>query len=57
MRQGSARLLDILLGLFGLGIFVYGDLVTNRSLRLLGVVLTTVCVVAAAILAAFRRES
>ncbi|HET7379339.1 MAG TPA: hypothetical protein VFJ24_04785 [Gaiellales bacterium] len=57
MRRGTARVIDVLLALLGVGLFAYGDVVANRSVRLLGVVLTTVCVVAAAILAAFRRES
>jgi hypothetical protein len=47
---------DLLLGALGLAVFVYGDLVTNRSLRIVGFVVVTLCVVVAAIRAAVRGE-
>jgi drug/metabolite transporter (DMT)-like permease len=48
--------LDAALGLIGLGVFVYGDLATNRTARIVGVTVVTVAVVVAAILAANRDE-
>ena len=49
-------ILDVLLGVIGLGIFIYGDLVTSRALRMTGAIVITVCVVVAAIMAAFRQD-
>jgi hypothetical protein len=46
--------LDAALGLIGLGVFVYGDLATNRTARIVGVTVVTVAVVVAAILASSR---
>jgi hypothetical protein len=38
MRPGAIGVVDLLLGALGLAVFVYGDLVTNRSLRIVGFV-------------------
>jgi drug/metabolite transporter (DMT)-like permease len=48
--------LDAVLALIGLGVFVYGDLATNRTARIVGVTVVTVAVVVAAILASNRDE-
>ena len=47
---------DVLLGIIGVGIFIYGDIVTNRTVRLVGAVVITICVVAGAIMAAYRDD-
>jgi peptidoglycan/LPS O-acetylase OafA/YrhL len=56
MRPGAIGIVDLLLGALGLAVFVYGDLVTNRSLRIVGFVVVTLCVVVAAILATFHND-
>jgi len=45
---------DILLTLVGIGFFIYGDLATNRTVRVIGVVVVTVAIVCGAILAVTR---
>ena len=47
---------DVLLAGLGLGLFVYGDLVTDRTVRVIGVVVVTVAVVAGSIIAATRQR-
>ena len=44
------------LALIGLGVFVYGDLATNRTARIVGVTVVTLAVVVAAILASNRDQ-
>ena len=56
MRTSAIGIVHVLLGVLGLAVYVYGDLVTSRSLRIVGFVVVTLCVVVAAILAAFRGE-
>jgi hypothetical protein len=56
MRSGAMRIVDLLLGALGLAAFVYGDLTTNRTFRIVGFVVVTLCIVVAAILAAFRDD-
>jgi hypothetical protein len=56
MRTGVIGVVDVLLGAVGLGVFIYGDLVPNRSLRIVGFVVVTICIVVAAILSAFRGD-
>lgn len=56
MRSTYASLTDIIVGAIALGVMIYGDLVSDRTLRLVGFVVVTICVVVAAILAAFRRD-
>ena len=46
---------DVVLAVIGLGLFVYGDLAVHRTARIVGVVVTTVAVVVAAILASMRE--
>ena len=46
--------IDVFLAAVGLGLFVYGDLAVHRTARIVGVVVTTVAVVVAAILASTR---
>lgn len=46
--------IDVLLAAVGLGLFVYGDIAVHRTARIVGVVVTTVAVVVAAILASTR---
>ena len=55
-HPGVGRLIDILVGAIGVGIFVYGDIVTNRTVQVWGVIVITICVVAGAIMAAFRQD-
>jgi uncharacterized membrane protein len=54
MRRGI--LVDTVLGVLGILVFIYGDLVMNRDVRLVGGVIVTVCVVAAAILSGLRGD-
>ena len=56
MRTGAIGIVDVLLGALGLAVFVYGDVVTSRSLRIVGFVVVTICIVVAANLAAFRDD-
>lgn len=56
MRIGTPGILDVVLGALGLAVFLYGDLAADRGLRIAGSVVVTVCVVVAAILAAFRAD-
>jgi len=46
--------IDVSLAVVGLGLFVYGDLAVHRTARIVGVIVTTVAVVVAAILASTR---
>lgn len=46
--------IDVFFAAVGLGLFVYGDIAMHRTARIVGVVLTTVAVVVAAILASTR---
>jgi len=46
--------IDVLLAAVGLGLFVYGDLAVHRTARVIGVIVTTVAVVIAAILTSTR---
>jgi FtsH-binding integral membrane protein len=59
-EDGSMRLLgmaiDVFLAVIGLGLFVYGDLAVHRTARIVGVIVTTVAVVVAAILASMRER-
>ena len=48
--------IDVLLAMVGLGLFVYGDLAVHRTARVVGVIVTTVAVVVAAILASTRER-
>jgi hypothetical protein len=48
--------IDGVLVLVGLGLFVYGDLAVHRTARIVGVIVTTVAVVVAAILASTRER-
>ena len=48
--------LDAALALIGLGVFVYGDLATNRTARIVGVTVVTLAVVVAALLASNRDQ-
>lgn len=48
--------IDISLAVVGLGLFVYGDLAVHRTARIVGVIVTTVAVVVAAILASTRER-
>jgi hypothetical protein len=57
MRTSAIGIVHVLLGVLGLAVYVYGDLVTSRSLRIVGFVVVTICIVVAAILAAFRDDS
>ena len=58
--MGSMRLLgmaiDVFLDVIGLGLFVYGDLAVHRTARIAGVIVTTMAVVLAAILASMRER-
>ena len=54
--RGVNIALDAALGLIGLGLFVYGDLATNRIARIVGVTVVTLAVVVAAILASNRDQ-
>jgi putative Mn2+ efflux pump MntP len=47
--------IDLLLAAVGFGLFVYGDLAVHRTARVVGVIVTTVAVVVAAILASTRE--
>jgi hypothetical protein len=47
--------IDVSLALVGLGMFVYGDLAVHRTARVVGVIVATVAVVVAAILASTRE--
>ena len=53
MRAATIAI-DILLTLAGIGFFIYGDLATNRTVRVIGVVVVTVAIVCGAILAVTR---
>lgn len=46
----------VLLAAAGLGLFVYGDLVGNRSGRTVGIVLITASVILTSVLAAARHN-
>jgi multisubunit Na+/H+ antiporter MnhG subunit len=48
--------IDVLLAAVGLGLFVYGDLAVHRTARVAGVIVTTLAVVVAAILASSRER-
>jgi len=43
--------IDVVLAVVGLGLFVYGDLAVHRTARVVGVIVTTLAVVVAAIFA------
>ena len=47
--------IDVFLAIIGLGLLVYGDLAVHRIARIVGVVVTTVAVVVAAVLASMRE--
>lgn len=47
---------DVLLAGIGLGLFVYGDLVTDRATRVVGVIVITLAVVTGAIIGATRQS-
>lgn len=48
--------IDVVLVLVGLGLFVYGDLSVHRTARIAGVIITTLAIVVAAILASTRER-
>ena len=47
---------DVMLAMVGLGLFDYGDLAVHRTARVVGVIVTTLAVVVAAILASSRER-
>jgi hypothetical protein len=55
MRLLTATL-DIALAIIGLGFFVYGDVATNRTVRVIGVIVVTIAIVGGAILAVTRER-
>ena len=48
--------LDVALAIIGLGFFIYGDVATNRTVRVIGVIVVTVAIVGGAILAVTRER-
>jgi len=48
--------IDVVLVLVGLGLFVYGDISVHRTARIAGVIITTLAIVVAAILASTRER-
>jgi hypothetical protein len=56
MRRGPALVTDIILAVFGVAVFIAGDLISNRWLRAVGFIIVAVGLVTAAILAAFPRD-
>ncbi len=48
--------LDLLLAVVGVGCFIYGDLATNRTVRVIGVIVVTIAIVCGAILAVSRER-
>ena len=48
--------LDVALAVIGLGFFIYGDVATNRTVRVIGVIVVTVAIVGGAILAVTRER-
>ena len=48
--------LDVALALIGVGFFVYGDVVTSRAVRVIGMIVVTVAIVGGAILAVTRER-
>jgi len=48
--------IDVMLAAVGLGLFVYGDLAVHRTARVVGVIVTTLAVIVAAILASSRER-
>jgi hypothetical protein len=54
--RGLAIVFEVFLAACGLVIFVYGDLSTHRGLRIAGVVLVTLAIVAAAVISALRER-
>lgn len=57
MTRRARIALDVLLALFGLGLFVYADITTSRALRLAGVLLLVIAIVVALILSVRRDDS
>jgi hypothetical protein len=55
MTRHAYLALDILLAIGGLALFVYADLVANRGLRLLAVLVLTLALVFGIVLAARRH--
>jgi hypothetical protein len=47
---------DVLLAGLGLALFIYGDLLTDRTARIAGVVVVTLAVVTGSIIAATRQR-
>jgi hypothetical protein len=56
MRHSRILVTDVVIAMVGLGVFIAGDVIASRSLRLAGFIVIVVGVVAAAILAAFPRN-
>jgi hypothetical protein len=55
MRAATIAL-DIVLAAIGLGAFIYGELATNRIVRIVGVVFVTVAIIWAAIITVTREQ-
>jgi hypothetical protein len=55
MRAATIAL-DIVLAALGVGAFIYGDLATNRIVRIVGVVFVTVAIIWAAIITVTREH-
>jgi hypothetical protein len=56
MRVSAVRLVEIGVALVGFLVLLYSEIVTSRTFRVATFVVVTVCVVVAAILAAFRDD-
>jgi len=57
MRHSRVLVTDVVIAVVGLGVFLTGDVIASRSLRLAGFIVVAVGVVLAAILAAFSRDT
>ena len=56
LRRLLTVALDVALAVIGLGFFIYGDVATNRTVRVIGVIVVTVAIVGGAILAVARER-
>jgi hypothetical protein len=56
MRVRNFRLVEIGIAVVGVSLLVYGEIVTNRAVRIAAFVIVTMGVIAAAILSTFRDD-
>jgi hypothetical protein len=56
MRVRNYRLVEIGIAVVGVSLLVYGEIVTNRVVRIAAFVIVTMGVIAAAILSTFRDD-